>query len=91
MNLTYRNNPVEIVETYPLGPHAVPYATVKAVEGAPFVGGTHYPVRSPYAVVPLAEIDEPVCTCPDDPNYQGMLCPVCREYLAEMYQDELPY
>lgn len=83
--IVYKSHPVTVESVYPVGPDNELRATVKAVDGAPFVGGDKWPVPSPWAIAPLSELQPAECTCES-----GELCPACRESLAELYQDEIP-
>jgi len=84
--LTYKSHPVTVESVYPVGPDNELRATVKAVEGAPFVGGDKWPIPSPWTIAPLSELQPAKCTCKPD----GDLCPACRESLAELYASEIP-
>lgn len=57
-------------------------AVVRALEGQPFVGGTHWPVRTALATVRVDQLhaspDDGECTCrPDKLN----TCPACIRLL----------
>ena len=84
----YFDETVEVIETLEMG--GVEIAWVRALEGKPFVGGTHSPVKTHETYCKTEELDyDDVCTCNGVNNPMG--CPACRAYLAELYQDEIPF
>lgn len=46
--------PVAVLAIYECGGERL--ATVMATSGRPFVGGTHWPVRTSYAIIPVSKI-----------------------------------
>lgn len=88
----YQNHVVEISDVYEVG--GVMLASIKAIDGKPFVGGDRWPIRTEYATVSAADLTpaEPSpteCTC--SPDGSGMACPSCSAHLAARYPDELPF
>ena len=81
MNALYGNIEVKVEDVYPLT-DGVPYASVKALHGKPFVGGDKWPIRSPWTTVPVEDLIllDSDCTC--QPN-DAQVCPACREYLSK--------
>jgi hypothetical protein len=85
----YKSNKVEITDVYESG--GIQYASVKACEGEPFVGGNKWPVRTAYTI---AQVDELEPVNDDQPQTQpNNLLALALQYApkGQWYSGEIVY
>ena len=58
----YKDSPVEVLDVYTDGAK-VKWASVRALEGSPFIGGDRWPIRTVYTIAKVEDLYFDDCTC----------------------------
>ena len=84
----YKDSPVEVLDVYTDGAK-VKWASVRALEGSPFIGGDRWPIRTVYTIAKVEDLYFDDCTCVL-PEHS---CSACRATAREVYSpnNEIPF